>query len=260
MKRIFQYLLGIFVLAVISSTSVKARYDPDIKWRTVCNKNFTVFYPEGHEAFAGRVLSLTDEIFDDDVGYFGVSPRRLPVVLHPRTDSFNGFYSPFPHRISLFETPYDDLKWFGSTTGDIVDLVFTHEYTHYVHITTSRGLIGALSRVFGDGLRITNIISPGWALEGITTNLETQFTEGGRGRSHFFRGVMRSFHSSEGLWSLSAAGTPSPYKPPFSRIYFAGYYMVEYLNRVYGDDTFARISLYQAKYPLRQYQGGNVIA
>ena len=250
-KVIYVILFCFAVIAACITEPAYARYDPEIRWRIIRTKNFTIYYPEGHELFAERVVSLTDEVSGDVAGYFGVSPRHLPIVLHPQTDVLNGFYSPFPNRISLFETPEHDLKWFGSTTGDIVDAVFTHEYGHFVHITTSRGLFDILAWVFGDGLRVTNAFSPGWAIEGITTNLETKFTDGGRGRSAYFRGMMRSFNGGSTLWGLPAAGTSSPYAPPSGRIYLSGYYMVEYLNRTYGDDAFARLSLYQAKHPVR---------
>lgn len=251
MKKNVILMLGILTGTLFLSHAVYARYDPSVKWHVIHAKNFTIYYPEGHELFAGRVLSLSDEVFDDITGYFGVFPRKLPVVLHPQTDMFNGFYSPFPNRISLFETPIDDFKLVGNATHDLVDYVFTHEYVHYTHITTTCGLYGFLTRIFGRGLGVANGVSPGWAIEGVTTNLETKFTNGGRGRSPYFRGIMRSFSDGKGLWSLSAAGMRPPYAPPSSRIYLSGYFMVEYLNRTYGDDTFARINLSQARHPLR---------
>jgi len=240
----------IFVFAVCPHGKVEARYRPDVKWRIARTRHFVLYYPAGHEEFASRVFSLSNGVYRDVTGYFGVSPRVLPVVLHPHTDMFNGFYSPFPNRISLFETPHDDLRRLGSTTSDILDLVFVHEYTHYVHITSTGGWFGRLSRLLGRGTAVTNMVSPGWIIEGITTNLETKFTGGGRGRSGYFRGMMRSLYGPGELWSLSAAGTLSPYAPPRGRIYLSGYYMVEYLNRVYGGDAFARLSSCQAAHPL----------
>jgi len=244
------FIVCLLVFVVRPHGEVEARYRPDVKWRVARTGHFVLYYPEGREEFASRVLSLSDGVYRDVAGYFGVSPRVLPVVLHPHTDVFNGFYSLFPNRISLFETPDDDFRWPGSTTSDILDLVFVHEYTHYVHITSTGGWFGRLSRFLGSGTGVTNIVSPGWVIEGITTNLETKFTEGGRGRSCYFRGMMRSLYDPGGLWSLSAAGTLSPYAPPPGRIYLSGYYMIEYLNRVYGDDAFARLSSCQAAHPL----------
>ncbi|MHB9028364.1 MAG: hypothetical protein ACYC9O_06315, partial [Candidatus Latescibacterota bacterium] len=222
-----------------------ARYNPRWKWRTVKSGRFTVYYPVGHEAFARRVLDLSPEVYRDITGYLGYKPDHLPVVLNPGTDIFNGYYTPFPNRISLFETPVFTLRGFGSSTSDLVDLVYTHEYTHYVHITTSFGLYRFATRVFGEGIGILNALSPGWYLEGVATNTETMFTDGGRGRSPEFKGEIRSFTDSGKLWSLSAAGTIPYYRPPGGRFYLSGYHMVNYLNRIHGQDAFPRITRYQ---------------
>ncbi len=222
------------------SLSASARYNPHWKWRTVTTGDFTVYYPEGREAFARRVLDLGPEVYRDVTGYLGYRPSRLPVVLNPGTDVFNGYYSPLPNRISLFETPVSSLRGFGSSTSDLVDLVYTHEYTHYVHITTSFGLYHAATHILGQGIGILNAASPAWFIEGVTTNTETIFTDGGRGRTD--RG---------GLWDLSAAGVSGAYNPPGGRFYLAGYHMLEYLNRTRGADTFSRISRYQGAHPFR---------
>ncbi len=244
-------LCFLLIIIIISAPEVHARYNPKIKWRTVSNENFTIYYPEGNEAYARRVLSLSEEVYGDVTGYLDVKPRHLPVVLDIETDMFNGFYAPFPNRISLFETPPYKLTGFGSALSDITDLLFTHEYTHFAHITAARGLYSVVPKIFGSDLGLLNGISPGWVIEGITTNTETMFTDAGRGRSPSFNAEIRSFTKNGTLWSRSAAGTMSPYGPPGARrIYLSGYFMVEYLNRVYGDDAFARLSGYQSKYPI----------
>jgi hypothetical protein len=154
----------------------------------------------------------------------------------------------FPSRISLFENPLHKVRGFGPGS-DLMDLVFTHEYTHYVHITEKRGWYGALTDVIGPGLEISNVISPGWAVEGITTSTETMFTDGGRGRSPLFKGEMLSFRRTETV-GINAASVVHTLLTPGSRIYLGGYFMVDYLNRTYGSDAFARMSRYQAEHPL----------
>lgn len=237
------------ILTILGTWPAEAQYDPRWEWYTISNEHFIIYYPKGHEQLAQRVLALSDEVHRDITGYLGVEPRPCPIVLDPGTDIFNGFMDVFPNRISLYETPLYTVRGFGPAS-DLMDLVFTHEYTHYVHITMRRGWYGDLTTVLGDGLAISNIISPGWIDEGITTNTETLFTDGGRGRCPLFKGEMRSFTEGEGLWNLSAAGTTSPYAPPGSRIYLGGYHMVDYLNRTYGQDAIARLGRYQAEHPV----------
>ena len=248
-NRIFFLFLSCTVMILLFPIQASARYDPAFKWCTVQTNNFIIYYPKGHELLAQRVLSLCEEVHKDVTGYLGVEPRPCPIVLDPGTDIFNGFMGIFPSKLSLYETPLYTVRGFGPGS-DLMDLVFTHEYTHYVHITTRLGWYGELTKVLGDGLAISNALSPGWVLEGITTNTETMFTDGGRGRSALFKGEMMSFTEGQGLWDLNSAAVSSPYSPPGSRIYLAGYHMVDYMNRTYGQDAFARLSQYQAQHPL----------
>ena len=249
MKKSLMPFICVLIVSIIPVHSF-ARYDPGWKWRTIKTENFTIYYPEGHEQFAQRVVSLSDEVYGDVTGYLGVKPRRCPVVLNPGTDMFNGFMSIFPNRISLFETPLYTVRGFGPGS-DLMDIVYTHEYTHFVHLTSCTGWYGALTRIVGDGMALSNFLSPMWIIEGITTNTETMFSDGGRGRCPLFKGKFMSFTEGKGLWSLSSAGTVSPYAPPGgSRFYLAGYHMVEYMNRTYGEDAFSRLSQYQTRHPI----------
>ena len=244
------FIITIILLWLSVSLPAFARYNPAWKWRAIKTENFTIYYPKGHEQFAQRVLSLTDEVYRDITGYLKVEPRHCPIILNPGTDQYNGFFTIFPNRISLYETPRYSFKGSGPDS-DLIDLVFTHEFTHFAHITTRLGWYGKATRVIGEGLAISNMVSPGWVIEGITTNTETMFTNGGRGRSLLFEGQMMSFTEKPGIWPLSAAAVASPYAPPANRIYLAGYHMVEYLNRTYGEDTIARLGRYQARRPIR---------
>jgi hypothetical protein len=243
------FFTAMFLVSPVNDSH--ARYNPHWKWRTVKSGNFTIYYPEGHEAFARRVIDLSPEVYRDVTGYLGYTPNHLPVVLNPGTDIFNGFCALFPNRISLFETPMFMLRGFGNSSSDLLDLVYTHEYTHYVHITTRFGLYRLSSRIFGEGIGILNALSPSWYLEGVTTNTETIFTDGGRGRSPEFKGSIRSFTDNGPLWNLSAAGTYPYYNPPGDRFYLSGYHLVNYLNRIHGEDAFARISRLQGSNPFR---------
>lgn len=255
-KNPFAVLLVFTAMVFICPPKSSARYDPSLVWHTVSTDNFIIYYPEGHEPVAQRVISLSEEVYEDVTGYLKVQPMPCPVVLDPGTDVFNGYMALFPSRISLYETPLNTVQGFGPGS-DIMDLVFTHEYTHYAHITARLGWYGVLTRILGDGLAASNMVSPGWLIEGITTNTETWFTNGGRGRSSFFKGKMMSFVEGEGLWGLNSASVSSPYSPPgYGRIYLAGYNMVEYLNRTYGESAFARLSRYQALNPF----GGSSMA
>ncbi|WP_300669553.1 hypothetical protein [Desulfoluna sp.] len=249
MKRTITAALICFAATLFQPSASHARYDTSWRWQTLSNEAFTIYYPEGHEAFAQRVYNLSEEVYKDVTGYLGVKPRHCPVVINPGTDLFNGFYAPLPNRISLYETPYYTLREFGPGS-DTVDQLFTHEFTHFVHLTTKLGWYGKITNFLGDAAAVSNLLSPGWVVEGLTTTTETLFTDGGRGRSPLFKGTLNSFAQNDGLWSLSAAGAHPTYAPPSGRIYLAGYHMIDYLNRSFGPTAAARMTRTQGEHPV----------
>ena len=104
-----------------------------------------------------------------------------------------------------------------------------------------RGFFHALSRVFGADARWgTAVFLPGWMLEGPTTNLETIFTVGGRGRNPFFEMQYEAPVIEGDLFSLAQASYASAF-PPSGRIYVAGYVLVDHLLKTFGEDVFTRI-------------------
>ncbi|MBF0226129.1 MAG: PD40 domain-containing protein [Desulfobacterales bacterium] len=249
MKTLLLKIFFIIFILLFYLPSSYARYNPSWNWLKIETAYFIIYYPEGHEDLAQRVLSLTNEVYEDVTGFVGITPRQCPIILNPATDIINGFFDVLPNRISLFETPPYSLKEFGHSS-DLMDNIFTHEYTHYVHITAQLGWYGNLTKVIGNGFAISNILSPGWVHEGAATYAETIFTDGGRGRSSLFLGEMMSFTESKGIWGLTASGVNPVFNPPSVRIYLSGYNMIEYLNREYGPYAFSELAKYQAMHPI----------
>jgi len=87
---------------------------------------------------------------------------------------------------------------------------------------------------------VPTIRVPGWAVEGIAVKLETDFTDGGRGRNPFFEMQYRALIRENKFYSWKKASYPSPF-PPADRIYQAGYLIKRLLARTYGNDIFEKI-------------------
>ncbi len=84
-------LLFLVVLLLFPDLSW-GRYDPSWSWKTHESDHFTLYYPEGHEDFAKRVLALEKEVYSDVTGYLGTAPPHCPVVLNPQQFPVNTVY------------------------------------------------------------------------------------------------------------------------------------------------------------------------
>ena len=114
--------------------------DPSLKWRTIKTKNFYIHYYEKERAVARRVAVLTEQVHKMLVPLMKWKPRRRThVVLTDDTDSANGLAQVVPRSVvRLYVTAPEDME----TLNDFDDwlfLLFTHEYTHILHLNTQIG-------------------------------------------------------------------------------------------------------------------------
>ena len=120
-------------------------------------------------------------------------------------------------------------------------VLLTHELTHYVQLGMERGVFHGLSRVLGSEARwAPGAFLPGWLVEGPPIALETDFTEGGRGRNAFFEEQYQALVMEGRLFTLAQASYSSAF-PPSGRHWMAGYLIVDFLMARYGEDVVTRI-------------------
>lgn len=217
-------------------------------WREVRTEHFRIIYEPAHEAAAREVISFAEDVYADVTESLGYHPETVPVVIRGRTAAANGFYSPFPHHISLFVTSPSGV-WMGARHESWLRVLLTHELTHFVQFTDRTGLFGDLSRVFGHDISVFSFpFMPGWYVEAPTTLNETRLTSGGRGRNPFFEMQVKAPVLEGKLWSLDQASYESAFAPR-GRIYIAGYVLADYLRRTYGEGTYARVHREFERFP-----------
>lgn len=243
----FLAALAVFTAFFAGSLAAQsAPYEGRLETRT---GHFRFIYEPRDHAAVEELVTCADEVYRNVTGYFDHTPRMIDVIINGRTDFANGSFSPMPNRITLYVASPTD-NFLGARTESWLKAVFTHELTHYVHLTDPRGLFGTVSRFGGEFFQLLNWpFMPGWMIEGITTDRETAYTEGGRGRSALFETMYKAPILEDELFSLEKAAYMSDY-PPSGRIYVAGNMLVRYLNEAYGDDTFARINRRFIDFPL----------
>ena len=214
MKRI------LFVVLFLSSALLFAS-----SWKQIETVHTTIIFEEDENESALQVASFADEIFEElAVLLENPTTKRVPVILYGRTAWANGMYAPFPSSITLYLASDED-QFLGTKTPSWLKQVYTHELTHYLHLTKAEGIYKIL-RILGPGVTSLPVpFMPGWWIEGITTYTESMDGEGGRGNSLEFSLLTQKPIDEESMWSL-AKGAYSGVYPPSSRIYATGYILV----------------------------------
>ena len=225
-------------------------------WREVRTEHFRIIYEPRDEQAAREVISFAEDVYSDVTETLGYYPDTVPVVIRGRTATANGFYSPFPHHISLFVTSPSGV-WMGARHKSWLRVLLTHELTHFVQFSDRTGFFGGLSRVFGHDISVFSFpFMPGWYVEAPTTLNETRLTAGGRGRNPFFEMQVKAPVLEGKLWSLDQASYESAFAPR-GRIYIAGYVLADYLRRAYGEGTYARVHREFERIPVFRCRTGN---
>lgn len=236
--------LGAFVALLLAAAARIAAAE----WRQAETEHFLIVYERQDQASADELAAICEDVYAKVTAFFRSYPRRVPVVVRGRLDYANGLTAPFPGRLELIVTA-PSWPWMGARSESWMRVVLTHELTHYVHLGMERGFFDALARVFGADIRwASSVFLPGWMVEGPTTNLETILTRGGRGRNPFFEASYRAPTMEGRLFSLAQASYGSAF-PPSGRIYVAGYVLVDYLSRTFGEDAFTRIMDEYLRFP-----------
>ncbi|HEX7020540.1 MAG TPA: hypothetical protein VF159_11035 [Gemmatimonadaceae bacterium] len=169
--------------------------------------------------------------------------RHTRVILVDQHDDANGWATPLPFdTIEITAVAPAPSSAIGHT-DDWLRLVFTHEYTHILHMDRSRGLFGGLRRVFGRApLLFPNMYLPGWDTEGLATFYETANTGMGRLRSGEFRLIVDAAARAGEIDPIDRATGALVDWPGANAAYAYGARFHEYLAERFGADTFARLA------------------
>jgi hypothetical protein len=210
--------------------------------------HFLFIFEPRDRASVDELVTFAEDVYAKVTGFFRSYPAKVPCVIRGRIDEANGVTMSFPSRIDLYLTAPTDF-FLGARSESWLKLLLTHELTHFVHQSMDTGLLHGLSLVFGTELSAASLsFLPGWAVEGPAVYDETVFSEGGRGRNPLFEIYTKAAAEEGTLFSLDQAAYLSPTTPP-SRIYVAGYALVDWLQRTYGPDTLRQIMVKYLDFP-----------
>jgi hypothetical protein len=220
------------------------RYDPALRFRAIQTPHFTIYFHQGEEKLAQRLAVIVEEVRTSLAARFPPAGRsRTHVILVDQTDLANGWATPLPYNtieITAVAPPARDVI---GNTDDWLRLVFSHEYTHVLHLERSGGWIGGLRRVFGRAPPLMpNLFLPAWQIEGLATFEESAIT----GRGRIPAGDFRKY-----IGAAASAGRFEPQDrvagglvdwPGGTGPYLYGGYFHEFLARRYGEPKIAELA------------------
>ena len=113
-------------------------------------------------------------------------------MLVDQTELANGWATPLPVNTIMVTAAVPAGFDFIGRTEDWLQLVFTHEFTHIVHLSRSEGWAGIARRVFGRvPWAFPNLYLPIWQIEGLAAWEESRLTGEGRLHAGDFRAIER---------------------------------------------------------------------
>lgn len=241
--RALASLLLLAYLAGVSTASAAGRYDPRLRFRTIRTPHFDVHAHQGEEALARRLAGIVERVRQEFVPVFGVARGRVQVILVDQTDLSNGWATPVPYdTIEITAVPPASETLIGNTT-DWLELVFTHEYTHILHLDRTRGFMQGVRRVFGRvPVAFPNGFLPIWQIEGIATFEESRMTGEGRIPAGDFRAIVDVAAAQGRFEPIDRASGGLDDWPGGNAPYAYGAYFHQFLSDKYGAERLTQLA------------------
>jgi len=148
----------------------------------LATEHFTIYFHQGEDRTARRLAVIAEETWQAlKRQSFGPPPPTTHVVLVDQWDLANGYATPLPRNTIVVSASWPPSSDFIGGTDDWLRLVFTHEFTHIVHLDRSFGGARAVRNLFGRiSIAFPNLYLPAWQIEGLATYEESVLTGGGR--------------------------------------------------------------------------------
>src|SRR5262249_47051512 len=182
-RLIGRLLVSAIALAASASNAYSATiFDPKYHFQSIETEHFVIYFHQNEGPLARRLGPIAEEVWHRLESRFGVKPpSRTHVVLSDQAEEANGLATPLPYNTIVVTAAWPSGVEFIGKTDDWLRLVFTHEFTHVVHLDQSAGWAKVVRGGFGRvPLAFPNLFLPKWQIEGLATYEESVMTDGGR--------------------------------------------------------------------------------
>jgi Tol biopolymer transport system component len=236
------------ILIALSSNAAAQQFDPQYRFRTRSTEHFVIYFHQGEDRLAARLAGIAEATWEALSQQFGTPlPARTHVVLVDQAELSNGYATPLPRNTialyAVWPSGSDLLR-----ADDWLKVVFTHEFTHIVHLDRSEGWARVVRGIFGRApLAFPNMFLPTWQTEGLATYEESVVTGEGRLHAGNFRAIVDEAARGRRLEPLDRVNGGLTDWPGGLAPYAYGLGFHAYLAERYGAGKFAALSTRTAR-------------
>jgi len=213
---------------------------PLLAWETIESEHFVIYYPEGREGEAIKVVTYLEQYYEKVSDLCSNYREKTIVVIQDLGLESNGYTDPFVPSIHIFTSPPYPHPEFG-TMRSWWRQVSVHEFTHAVHLTSMGGIYHILRVLFGRVL-LPQLILPQSLVEGMAVYSESTLVPyEGRLNEGFYSAYMKNSKPFDLSFLM---GEPLVY-PFYSMRYIYGGEFTKFLAEKYGENSLSEfISAY----------------
>ena len=241
MKRLISAALLLLLAAPAGAAS---SFDPRYRFRRLPTEHFIVYFHQGEARLAARLAAIAEETWRTLERPLGRKPPPLThVVLVDQSELANGSAYPLPYNTILVTAVWPAGSEFIGNTEDWLRLVFTHEFTHIVHLDRSEGWARIVRGIFGRiDVAFPNLYLPAWQIEGLATYEESALTGEGRMHAGDFQSIAGEAARAKRIEPLDRVNGGLTDWPDGLAVYAYGLGFHAYLAERYGADKFAALA------------------
>jgi len=245
MSRARSLTLALLVSAVVMSrgaASAASRFDPALRFRVVQTTHFRIHFHQHAERLATRLTVIAEETWTKLQQPMGVRPPAMTnVVIADQTEIANAFATPLPYDTVVIYPTVPPGSEFDA--DDWLRLVFTHEFTHIVHLDRSESWARVVRKIFGRlPVAFPNLYLPQWQIEGLAVYQESTLTGEGRLHAGDFRAVVEEAARDHALEPLDRVNGGLTDWPGGNGGYTYGARFHEYLAERFGKASLATLA------------------
>ncbi len=243
----FFFIVLLSVAPPLHAEIVDSRFlqaSPLNEWYTLQTEHFNITFERENKDYALKLAGIAEKQYAKLTKNLNWVPAgKTEIVVNDTVDFSNGASTVYPYNqffVYMNEPVGGDLL----DQIDFTETLFTHEYTHILHLDQATHVPARLRRIFGKSpsnlfalFVLPQVFAPHWLSEGVAIYQESQ-SGFGRNHSAVFEAKMRE-EVRTGLASFTEESYEGYYgtRWPFGQVYLYGAYFFQFLSEAYGEQT-----------------------